>query len=501
MPVSRLPIVGSDTNTWGTVLNDWLTKTTVPATNVQVNGATGNGVTDDTAAFALARDAAGVNGMVEVPPGTYVLSGFAWNVAGQSWRICRGATLLTKPSSGTTELGTVSATNVTLSGGGVLDGNRANTTAGAAQDILKVNATLFTLTAMVLQNGSQAGVELGISGSFSGLTIMGCRFSNIGLAAIMAQGGVNADTDGVLITGNVIDQYAATPFNAANAPNAIQFWNSPASHILTNVVIADNYLRCYPYLNTEYANTNACIVMSAVSNYVVSGNSLNGAGFAMSIVNCNYGAISGNTVTGWSIYGLEMSNYCTVTGNTFNSTDPRAATGTHAVAALICDQTAGQFLSVTGNQFYHVASDTLLSVHIQPQAANGINHVTVADNQIYRLGGGTAMQFDRAASFITIRGNTIDSNGQFANVIWIASDNAASPVTQYGVSVTDNVISNYSTGAGLLWGQTGSLNAVALDYAIFANNIFRSGTTGIGTVGSPASGSHCNIAAGSNIGP
>lgn len=84
----RLPIVGSDTGTWGTLLNTYL-GTSIQADgklknrelNLMDYGATGNGTTDDTNAVKAARDAAstlfdgtGPAVVIVVPPGTYKLT-------------------------------------------------------------------------------------------------------------------------------------------------------------------------------------------------------------------------------------------------------------------------------------------------------------------------------------------------------------------------------------------------------------------------------------------
>lgn len=80
--MSRLPVVGSDDNTWGIVLNDFLSvghnadgslKSSSDVYNVRDYGATGDGTTNDTAAIQAAIDAAtaAAGGIVYFPSGTY----------------------------------------------------------------------------------------------------------------------------------------------------------------------------------------------------------------------------------------------------------------------------------------------------------------------------------------------------------------------------------------------------------------------------------------------
>jgi hypothetical protein len=83
--MTRLPTVGSDTNSWGTVLNQFLqvghnadgsnlSSTRVFNVKDDAYGAKGDGSTNDTTAIQAAINAASSGGTIYFPPGTYMVS-------------------------------------------------------------------------------------------------------------------------------------------------------------------------------------------------------------------------------------------------------------------------------------------------------------------------------------------------------------------------------------------------------------------------------------------
>lgn len=101
--MARLPAVGGDDGSWGTLLNEFLQVShnddgTLKNLyiNVKDHGAKGDGTTDDTAAIQSALNAAGINqgGMVFIPVSDYVVNGtlevpLSTQIGGPEWRAAK----------------------------------------------------------------------------------------------------------------------------------------------------------------------------------------------------------------------------------------------------------------------------------------------------------------------------------------------------------------------------------------------------------------------------
>lgn len=95
------------------------------ATNVKMFGALGAG-TDDTSAIAAAIAATAPGGYLYFPPGTYQTQQTTINVLGLTVVLAQGATLQTVTAAADfTALLNIAVNNVTITGRGTLDGNRA----------------------------------------------------------------------------------------------------------------------------------------------------------------------------------------------------------------------------------------------------------------------------------------------------------------------------------------------------------------------------------------
>src|SRR6266704_920203 len=179
--MSRLPIVSSDNNAWGSVLNDFLSQAhnaDGSIKNLFVNvkdpayGAKGDGTTDDTTAIANARSAANAagGGTVIYPFGTYIsgnqtlYSNVIDDLCGSTIKLKNGAnTDLFSAQTGSINLAAAfqSSINGTLSNfgirNGILDGNKANQTSGPSYP-LRFYGYNYLLSNLEIKNGYSGGI-------------------------------------------------------------------------------------------------------------------------------------------------------------------------------------------------------------------------------------------------------------------------------------------------------------------------------------------------------
>lgn len=99
----RLPVPGGDTNTWGSVLNDFLAishktdgtlKGIENAVNVRDYGATGDGTTDDSSAIQAAINASSSGSVVFFPGGTYIIGTTVYLKSSRTYRGTGRATVI-----------------------------------------------------------------------------------------------------------------------------------------------------------------------------------------------------------------------------------------------------------------------------------------------------------------------------------------------------------------------------------------------------------------------
>jgi parallel beta-helix repeat protein len=457
-------------------------------TNVRSDpfNAIGDGTTDDTAAFASARDAAGVNGMVTVPPGTYILSGLQLNVAGQTWVIPPGATLKSKLATAIYTL-RVAASDVTLTGGGTLDGNRANQSTLYAP--FQTNSARTTWDDLTIKDCYSYGLLC--AGDPSGLRVTRCRITNTYYNAIEVNPN-NRDITDITISRNYIDNYTAG--HTSDAGGISLWFSSDAGQRYRRVIISNNILYGYPRTGEDILG----IEMKWGDAFAVTGNVVRGFGYGISMASGYNGTIVGNDVSGFSIYGIELASGDSIaaTGNTIQDTDPRSP-DSHS-QALISVNSSASHMTISGNHLTQVSTGTNAAIQLWAGSVGSIHHIAITGNTIRRTAGGSGGIVTKWCPDVTIANNIIDFGGANNNAIYLMTDNAASPVTLTGQVITGNQILNYGTGtSAILYGNSGT--AAGVDYAIFANNVFQGGSNGITATGGATLGSH--TASANNVGP
>ena len=126
-----------------------------------------------------------------------------------------------------------------------------------------------------------------------------------------------------------------------------------------------------------------------------------------------------------------------------------------------------------------------------------VHHITVTGNILRKTGTGGGIVVNQSSD-VTIADNILDFGGVDNYAVWLATDNAAIPVTLTGQVITGNQFLNYGAYSAILYGQSSGRPGV-VDYAIFTNNVFRGGKSGITAQGGATLGPHTVRV--NNVGP
>lgn len=450
--------------------------------DVRVSGAKGDGSTDDTTAFGLARDATGTGGTVMVTPGTYILSALALNVAGQKWVIMPGATLKLK-NAANGPIFSISASGVTVTGGGVIDGNFANQTPGF-HPLIGVGGTTptdVTFDGVTVQNANGYGIAAGTGAeNISGLTIRNCIFANTQYDALVAgSNSITSDITDIAFINNKV--YNNNPALVGGGLGISIVGNPGGGHYARRVTATGNRVECYPIGTSEpgYGDWAAGVHFSGVINGTVVGNAFFGCTLPVTIPDSQDVAILGNSIEGYSGYGIEvpasvLSRGITVTGNTIVDTDPRAGAGYHSEYGISVSASSGatRYVVISGNVINQVTTSGFPSIGIGG-GSMVTDHITATGNVINKSAGGGGALVAHKVTNLKISDNVIDCGGTNMNVVWLDSGGAGGTFVAKW-SVTGNIIANYGTGAGIIYGS-GTEN---MTYVMITGNSFNNGGSG-----------------------
>jgi hypothetical protein len=456
-----------------------------PGTNVKMDpfNATGNGITNDTHAFTSARDSAGANGTVTVPPGTYVLNNLALDVAGQNWQISRGATLLLKPATAA-PLMTISAAGVTIDGPGTLDGNLGKQTGTNGTSTIQITGNDVTFRNLTIQNGN--GWCVRFSGANRG-SVTGCMISNTWQDAICFQAD-GASYTGPMVWGNRIYNYERGTSSISGGISVV----AASPYTVSDILVDHNEIEIYPLGWGEIADVNSCISVMRGKDYVISGNTLRGSGLAITLPHCTGGTMTGNVITGWTANGMEITN-CSMTavsGNTLIDTNPRSPT--YAAGPPIAVLEVCEHVSITGNHITDITPDNN-AILVASGSAPDVDDVTISANTIAKSATGNAIQSGPRTEHITLTGNVINCGGVTCDPIYLGTDDR----TRTGVVIADNQIFGYGAGSAVIYGTSDTKGVI--DYVTVQGNVFQNGSAGISQGGRSRWGPHSSVV--NNTGP
>lgn len=323
--MARLPTVGGDDGTWGTILNEFLEvsldtdgKLKNMPLNVKDYGATGDGTTDDSTAINNAITAAGAAGgnIVFVPEGTYIVQ----DITMRSNVILRGAgrgSILKLKDNTTADVIKSPAINpsTVISYAGVedltIDGNKANQSDGVdlQQYGLALNGAADSWARNVWVHDTQRS---GIYLAGERLTVEDCQVEAIGK---VGAGGSIIGRSGIVCSN-------FTGFTAGGM-----------------IVRNNRVLDCLEHGIKLYPGNDGSVVEG---NYVLTAEER-----GIYIQGGNYVTVTGNTVNGAAVVGIFIGDGTDAgVGNAVGDNTINGITGSGAHGILCWNQFGGQ---VTGN--------------------------------------------------------------------------------------------------------------------------------------------------------
>jgi hypothetical protein len=397
--------------------------------NVKDHGATGDGVTDDTSAIHAARNAAGVDGTVYFPQGTYVAKNLAANVSGQEWRLDQGATV--KHKSGAVsgdKMIQVTAAGVTINGG---EWDLTNVYSSEWWVICASGVDGVTFKNMrVVCPSSWTGMS-GPSGiDAAELSVEHCKVYN----GTIWLGVYTGTKYGLSVTNCLVDNRSMP---VAQVHGGIYIRAENASFTEGSILSDNTVLR--PITTTE--NQGEGIGQWRSKSGVVSGNTVQGGILAISCPNCQGLTVTGNVVRGFLQYGIEVPgcSNTTVSGNEIDGAN--LAVGHTAIGV---EGGSSANVTITGNTIVNMVGSGSKGIQ-SGTGGQSTTGVTVTGNSFkMNAPSGAAWWIQGPMTNCTFTGNTVDMSSQTNTKVIEQLDGAVS-----GLTVSANTLTNVSTGLSL----------------------------------------------------
>ena len=428
-------------------LRDGILSTYCNCENVLNHGAAGDGVADDQPEIQAAIDAAGTDGVVRIPSGTYLLTAGGLTVSNNNvtLHLDRGATI--KLNTDATMVN-VSGDNVSVFGG-VWDTNNAQT---GSKKLFVVSGDEFLIENTELIGND--GQSVNLSGSSRSI-IRGNRITNDSASPIFISASASTHARDNLIAGNYLFETSGgnagtVTVHSTNAGFDVSGTRIVDNHmeyssnfgvevgafsgdVPTNVIVADNYI-------LATGSNFGGISMASVSDSQVTGNIIDSSAFAVTIggiegakvnrviIDGNYVKLAASSTHGITIGdpGLGNDNNDNIVSN--NIVDGFGNTNSNKGGIKVTSSNGGNILRtiVTGNIVRF--------------------HTTTNAGQVY---DGIAVFSNHASAVITdtiIANNIIFGNGDTAINGILVSENSGNLDR---TSILDNIITNSDDGIKL----------------------------------------------------
>lgn len=352
--------------------------------------------------------------LILVPDGTYTVNAQVdLNVAGQMIWLMPGATV--QAAAGFNDaVFHVSAAGVTITGGGTIDGNRANVTDSSG--IAIGSATDTTIDGVIIQHCVSYGVY---GNNCDRSKIINNRLTDTGNTALFFETTGSATAlDDLVIDDNRIDRSAETA--ATIVGGGIVVHATAASSALHRTKIRGNRL----WMPASPGTANVVIEVEFENHHTdISNNAVNGGGIGISLDSGQSGVVGLNTVNGPNAIGIEFAG-CIRSTMIGNGIDGNA----------VC----GSCISVNDNNGSGVNdANTLVGNNVQNGLVTSVRTVN-----IYK------------ANSCTLSGNTFRHNSNGNQVVYFTQCN--------NVSVSGGIVdaANASAAAGI------TIEGSAAHYAI-----------------------------------
>lgn len=397
--------------------------------------AAGDGVTDDLAEIHAARDAAGVDGTVYFPEGTFLISAtITANVVGQRWLLAKGATIKLANAAESSMFTVSAGTDRLTLEGGAFDGNRANQTTTSAS-VVFVSSGVDDLTIRNVRIIEAAGYGIRVKGG-TGTVNLRNRIDSCYVDG--------CDLHGLVFQWEVEDSWIVDCYVANTVGDGIDLANTS-----NNNVVRGNIVRNAGAIGIEVASVTDQGVVVA-DNIVIDSTTM---GISMGASN-HQCVVAGNRVYSPGSIGIELiGDALTCIGNTIKDAGG-VGIARHDSYGVIEGNTVDGFGTLQAN-----------SAAIKVAEGAAVSHL---DNII----SNNVIRFPATNPQGTNRG------------IWLQCNNASEVIR--GTIISNNRIIDQSGGGGtrngiVLSPGTGTLE----DTLIFGNVIDTTFTNRFSTAGSP----------------